>query len=66
MRIFVDQDRCEGHGQCVAAAPEIFEFDDDGLTVVVQDPVGPAAEEAARAAARRCPVAALHIEELRG
>ena len=59
MRIFVDQERCEGHGQCVAAAPEVLAFDDDGLTVVVQDPVEPAAD----AAARRCPVDALRIEE---
>jgi ferredoxin len=62
MRIFIDQERCEGHGQCAAAAPEVFAFDDDGLTVVLTDPVDPTAEDAARAAARRCPVAALHIE----
>jgi ferredoxin len=64
MRIIIDQERCEGHGQCVAAAPEVFGFDDDGLTVVRQDPVGPAAADDTRAAVRRCPVAALQIEEL--
>jgi ferredoxin len=63
MRIFINQERCEGHGQCVAAAPEVFAFDDDGLTVVGQDPVAAAAEDAARAALRRCPVDALSIEE---
>jgi ferredoxin len=63
MRIIIDQERCEGHGQCVAAAPEVFAFDDDGLTVVLQDPVDATAEDAARAAVRRCPVAALQIEE---
>jgi ferredoxin len=63
MRVFVNQERCEGHGQCIAAAPEILGFDDDGLTVVRQDPVDPPAEGAARAAARRCPVDALQIEE---
>jgi ferredoxin len=63
MRIFVDQERCEGHGQCVAVAPEVFGFADDGVTVVLQDPVRPAAEGAAGAAVRRCPVGALHIEE---
>ena len=63
MRIFVNQERCEGHGPSVAAAAAVFAFDDDGLTVVLQDPVDPAAEGAARAAFRRCPVDALHIEE---
>jgi len=63
MRIFVNQERCEGHGQCVAATPEVFAFDGDGLTVVLQDPVDPAAETVARAAGRRCPVDALQIEE---
>jgi ferredoxin len=63
VQIFVNQERCEGHGQCMAAAPEVLGFDDDGLTVVLRDPVDPAAEGAARAAVRRCPVDALHIEE---
>jgi len=31
----VDRQRCEGHAQCVAAAPNTFALDDDGeLTVV--------------------------------
>ena len=63
MRVFVDQERCEGHGQCVAAAPELFGFDDDGVTVVLQDPVAPDCADAASAAVRRCPVAALRAGE---
>jgi ferredoxin len=29
MRIEVDLDRCEAHGECVMAAPEVFELDDE-------------------------------------
>lgn len=34
MRVWVDQDRCTGDGLCVQYAPEIFEFDIDGLAYV--------------------------------
>ena len=63
MRVFVDQELCEGHGLCVTAASEVFAFDDAGFTVVLEDPVDPAADGAARTAVSRCPVGALQIEE---
>jgi ferredoxin len=33
-RVRVDQDRCTGDGLCVQYAPEVFEFDIDGLAYV--------------------------------
>ena len=30
MKVRVDRDLCDLHGQCVFAAPELFRFDDDG------------------------------------
>jgi ferredoxin len=39
MRVWVDQDRCTGDGLCVQYAPEVFEFDIDGLAYV-KDPDG--------------------------
>lgn len=57
----VHKDRCQGHGQCVMAAPAVFELDDDGLS----EPVYPEIEgpdlEAARAARSLCPAAAIEI-----
>lgn len=32
--MWVDQERCTGDGLCVEYAPEIFEFDIDGLAYV--------------------------------
>lgn len=34
LRVRVDQDRCTGDGLCVEYAPEVFEFDVDGLAYV--------------------------------
>ena len=39
MRVWVDQDLCTGDGLCVQYAPEVFEFDIDGLAYV-KDPDG--------------------------
>jgi ferredoxin len=33
-RVRVDQDLCTGDGLCVQLAPEVFEFDVDGLAYV--------------------------------
>jgi ferredoxin len=61
MKINVDRDLCELHGQCVFAAPEVFRFDDDGelqYLPEVDDVLAPAAE----AGAAVCPVAAIEVE----
>jgi len=34
VRVWVDQGLCTGDGLCVQYAPEIFEFDIDGLAYV--------------------------------
>ncbi|WP_216912236.1 ferredoxin [Nocardia noduli] len=30
MKVWVDSDRCRGHGVCVAICPDVFELNDDG------------------------------------
>jgi len=61
MKISVERERCEGHGLCVDAAPELFRLDDDGeLVLLHEDGEVPAGQEdAALAAVRVCPIAAL-------
>ena len=63
MKITVDRPRCEGHGLCEEAAPHLMHLDDDGeLVLDVEDVAdGTPDAEAARAAARVCPVAALRV-----
>ena len=34
MKVWIDQDLCTGDGLCVQLAPQVFEFDVDGLAYV--------------------------------
>jgi ferredoxin len=60
MRIHVDSDMCDLHGQCVFAAPEIFSFDDAG-ELVYQSEVDDALAAKAQNAASVCPVSAIEL-----
>lgn len=63
MKILIDRDRCEGHGQCVAAAPDVFDLDDDGIAILrTSETVTGDLATQATAAAEVCPVAALALD----
>lgn len=61
MKVTVDYDRCEGHGNCVMQAAAAFELDDDGDLQYHFDGQDVPAEmqDAVRAAVDACPVTAL-------
>ncbi|MEE6176031.1 ferredoxin [Mycobacterium sp. 050134] len=62
MRITVDYDLCEGHGQCLLAAPDVFDIPDGAERVTVLNPEPPEAErEAVLRAAAMCPAQAIRI-----
>ncbi|MGW9405787.1 ferredoxin [Arthrobacter sp. NPDC055585] len=61
MKIELDRPRCEGHGLCEEAAPELMHLDDEGELVIDVPEVDGAAVDAAKAAVRICPVAALRL-----
>lgn len=62
MRVTVDYDLCEGHGQCLLAAPEVFDIPDGAERVVVleSDPSEAERDRVIRAAAM-CPTQAIQI-----
>jgi len=62
MRIEVDLDLCQAHGDCVVAAPELFDLgeEDDYVTVLVAEP-GEELRVKAERAASDCPVTAITI-----
>ena len=61
MRIELDQPRCEAHGLCEEAAPDLMHLDDNADLVIDVPEVEGDALERARAAVRACPVAALKL-----
>lgn len=62
MRIALDRLRCEGHGLCEEAAPQLVHLDENGELVLDTEVLAQADTTAAIAAVRVCPVAALRIE----
>ena len=64
MKVIVDMDACEAHGDCVIAAPEIFDLgdDDDVVTVLNAEP-GEELRAKAELAVANCPVAAITLED---
>lgn len=64
MRVSVDASACMGHGRCYDVAPELFEDDDEGYSVVRRDGLVPGHQaDAARLAARLCPERAVTLTE---
>ncbi|MEV5574051.1 ferredoxin [Spirillospora sp. NPDC052269] len=64
MRVIADHDRCQGAGQCVLHAPDVFDQSDEDGTVVLLTETPPEEQEAnVRAAVRMCPNAVLSLEE---
>lgn len=64
MKLRVDADRCQGHGMCAVTAPELFELDGEGKSVVLVDRVDPSQVDGARAAEASCPELAIVFEAL--
>ena len=63
MKIVLDLEKCQGHGRCYSLAPELFDSDDNGNSVLkVTGPVPAELEAAARLAADNCPEYAIEIE----
>ena len=58
MAIKVDQDKCIGCGLCVNTCPDLFRFNDQGKSEVInQDNT-----DCAQAAAAGCPVSAITVD----
>ncbi|OWA00822.1 ferredoxin [Streptomyces sp. CS113] len=61
MKMILDRPRCEGHGLCEEAAPQLMHLDDEGELVLDREEFDAADAALANAAVRVCPVAALRI-----
>ncbi|MFH8468336.1 ferredoxin [Streptomyces sp. NPDC017991] len=64
MQISIDFDKCCGAGQCVLAAPEVFDQRDEDGIVVLLDPDPPAEQyENVHQAAAVCPAVAIQARQ---
>ncbi|MEO6398466.1 MAG: ferredoxin [Tepidiformaceae bacterium] len=55
MQVQVHHDKCEGHGKCEMAAPEVFELRDDDLSYVLVEDVSEELRPKVERAIRLCP-----------
>ncbi len=58
LTVKIDRTLCVGFGDCIDAAPEIFEFDNDGIAVFLTDATEAERDRLSEACAG-CPVDAL-------
>ena len=62
VKIVLDADRCTGHGRCYSLAPELFDSDDEGHSVLIAPEVPAGLESQARLAVENCPEACISLE----
>ncbi len=62
LKVIVDWDVCQDHGQCVISAPEVFALGEDGrMHVLIEEP-DEALRSKAEDAADVCPVQAITLQ----
>jgi len=60
-RVSVDPDRCTGHGRCYTLAPDVFDADEVGHSIVLVEEVSGELEAQAVAAEENCPESAIML-----
>lgn len=63
LRLTIDRARCNGHGLCANAVPEVFALDGQEKSTVLVDAVPDGLEERVREAVMICPEGAIALEE---
>ncbi|MET7478387.1 ferredoxin [Streptomyces sp. NPDC005648] len=63
MKVELEADRCVASGQCVLAAMAVFDQDDDGTAILLEEEPGPELLDGVREAVAVCPAAAIRLVE---
>ena len=64
MKVVIDELRCDAHGTCVEACPEVFALDDsDDLVRVLQPEPDESLRSKVQKAVQVCPKAAIKVED---
>ncbi|MCJ0903113.1 ferredoxin [Rhodococcus sp. SRB_17] len=56
-------DLCQGYANCVVAADDVYDMDDDGLVVLLKARVDESDRQRVETAAKSCPANALWLED---
>ncbi|WIX82757.1 ferredoxin [Amycolatopsis carbonis] len=60
-KLTADTDLCQGYGNCLTTAADVYDIDDDGKVVLLIETIPDADRARVEAAARSCPVKALGV-----
>jgi ferredoxin len=63
VRVVVDWDLCESNGLCMAAAPEVFQLQDDDTLLILQETPDESLRGKVAEAIRTCPKQAITLQE---
>ena len=63
MRVVVDWDLCESNGLCMAAAPEVFELQDDDTLMILQETPDESLRAKVVDAVNACPKQAITLQD---
>jgi len=58
-----DFEACQGYANCVVAAPEVYDIDDDGTVVLLKQEISDDERAKVDEAVKSCPTSALSIED---
>ena len=61
MKVELEADKCVASGQCVLAAPDVFDQDDDGIAILLDERPADENLDGVRAAVAICPAAAIRL-----
>jgi ferredoxin len=63
VRVVVDWDLCESNGLCMAAAPEVFQLQDDDTLLILQENPDESLHDKVSAAVHACPKMAISLKD---
>jgi len=62
VKVRIDTDTCTGHGRCYTLAPEVFDSDDRGYGMVINEDTPEELRAKALIGEQNCPERAISIE----
>ena len=61
LRLVLDTEKCTGHGRCYALAPDLFDSDDAGRSVLLVEDLSEEQQALAERAVANCPEQAITL-----